>query len=486
MSSSHSPNSPFMPYPNKREQFLLATTKKSPHALTSLLHHLTSPHSSNHPPPPPPPPHSLHLLRIYQLLLFPSDYTNAHNSNDIGSLPTPPPPPPPHIHNPPSATTTTITSTEYLAQVSAFPFSLPSATSIASLPQPHLPSIHHQTTHLPPTTPPTPPPPPRTTSLLTQPPQQYHHFSARSSPHSILFPTSIQTPPPHHSHPPPLPATPPLPANPPPPPPSPPTTPPPPLLTSSTIHSPPSSVPTTCPPQPNQLHFICMCCLRAFSTERRWRLHIPFPHPASQSASPPALPKSYGMAYAAPPLITSTPNNYSICSFHTPTHSTPHFPTFKHFTFNFQTPLTSPPSSPLPPPSPPLSFPSSRADAGATTPIACSSLLSAAPNFKHITSTHGTITPITTSITSQPIQRHLKQSQQQTQIERLQNPLKSFILHLDSTPLLPIPTITPQPLLPLHPHHSHHFYHSLHSHHNPTSQTNTTHQQTHPTKPPSS
>nr|CDS33268.2 hypothetical protein HmN_000500600 [Hymenolepis microstoma] len=111
MSSSHSPNSPFISHSNTNAQFLPATNMKPPRVLTSPLPHPTPPHSSpthpsttsplSPPSPPPPPlhppplsssspapspshstsstpsslfpslpsPHSLHLLQFHQLLL---------------------------------------------------------------------------------------------------------------------------------------------------------------------------------------------------------------------------------------------------------------------------------------------------------------------------------------------------------------------------------------------------------------------------------
>nr|CUU99870.1 zinc finger protein [Hymenolepis microstoma] len=250
---------------------------------------------------------------------------------------------------------------------------------------------HHKRKH--PLTSPPPPPPPSSTTT------SHSHIPTPSQ----LLPTAPPTPSPTTTQ---LTQT--LQQfSPPPPPPSPPTTLPPP---SSANLPPPRFTPTTRPPQPTQLHFICMRCHRAFIAERAWRLHLQLPHPAPQFVSPPAPTPSHGMAFAAPTLTTSTPINSSTSSFHTPTRSTPlHFPTLSHFILNSPNPHTPPPSPPpsshphppTPPPSPPLPHSCTNADAdGAATAMARSSLLTATSNLNYTTSTVKTIEPANNSTTN--------------------------------------------------------------------------------------
>nr|CDS27849.1 hypothetical protein HmN_000180800 [Hymenolepis microstoma] len=124
--------------------------------------------------------------------------------------------------------------------------------------------------------------------------------------------------------------------------------------------------------------------------------------------SPPALTRSQGMAFSAPPLTTFTPINSSISSFHTPTHSTLHFSTRSHFIHNSTNPHTllpfPPPSSPPHPSTPPpllLTTFCANADADcAASAIARSILVTATPNFNYPPSTLKTIGPTNTTTTT--------------------------------------------------------------------------------------
>ncbi|VDO16476.1 unnamed protein product [Rodentolepis nana] len=162
--------------------------------------------------------------------------------------------------------------------------------------------------------------------------------------------------------------------------------------TSSPIHSPRGSTTTTCPLQSTHHHFKCMHCHRDFTNEHEWRLHLQHAHNPAQVASPPSTLRSNTLSYATPHLSASSPTKSSISSFHTLTHTTPHFPTLSHFTLN-----SSAPQTPLP---------STRADVditGTVTAMRHLSLLSATPNFTHTISTFKTITPTPTTNTNNSI-----------------------------------------------------------------------------------
>nr|CDS29242.1 hypothetical protein HmN_000864500 [Hymenolepis microstoma] len=107
--------------------------------------------------------------------------------------------------------------------------------------------------------------------------------------------------------------------------------------------------PTTRPPQPTQLHFICMRCHRAFITGLGWDCTFK-PHILHLNSLYPLLQRDNN------PWFRDSTTHHSIFhfSFRIPAHSTLHFSTLSHLILNSPNRHTSLPSPPPSTPPPPL------------------------------------------------------------------------------------------------------------------------------------